>query len=47
MSKNNNFFNDLKKSLEEVLAHKQGKLDLRSYDIEVPEKQIKKIREKN
>jgi len=54
MSKNNKFFNDLKKSLEEVLAHKQGKLDLRSYDIEVPEppeeykpKQIKKIREKN
>ena len=50
----NKFFKDLKKSLEEVLAHRQGKLDLYSEYIEIPEppaeykaKDIKKIREKN
>ena len=31
------FFKDLKKSLEEVIAHKEGKLDLYSEYIEVPE----------
>ena len=48
------FFKDLKESLEEVLAHRQGKLDLYSEYIEIPEppveykaKDIKKIREKN
>jgi putative transcriptional regulator len=46
------FFNDLKKGLEEAIAYQQGKLDLRSEEIEIPEppaqykaKQIKKIRE--
>jgi putative transcriptional regulator len=50
----NKFFKDLKKGLEEVVAYKKGKLDLRSESIEIPEppaeykaKQIKKIREKN
>ena len=50
----NNFFKDLKESLEEVVAYKNGKLDLRSQLIEVPEppakykaKDIKKIRERN
>lgn len=49
----NKFFKDLKQSLEEVLAHRQGKLDLYSEYIEIPEppaeykaKDIKKIREK-
>lgn len=48
------FFKDLKKSLEEVLAYKQGKLKLHSIEIEIPEppaeykpKDIKKIRQKN
>lgn len=31
------FFKDLKKSLEEVVAYKQGKLDLYSEYIEIPE----------
>jgi len=50
----NKFFKDLKKSLEEVVAYKKGKLDLYSEYIEIPEppaeykpKEIKKIREKN
>ena len=50
----NKFFKDLKKGLEEAIAYKKGKLDLRSELIEIPEppaqykaKQIKKIREKN
>lgn len=50
----NKFFKDLKESLEEVLAHRQGKLDLYSEYIAIPEppnkykaKDIKKIREKN
>lgn len=50
----NKFFKDLKKSLEEVVAYKKGKLDLYSEYIEIPEppaeykaKDIKKIREKN
>ena len=48
------FFKDLKKSLEEVVAYKKGKLDLYSEYIEIPEppaeykaKDIKKIRETN
>ena len=50
----NKFFKDLKAGLEDAIAHKQGKLDLRSELIEIPEppveyraKQIKKIREVN
>lgn len=49
----NKFFKDLKKSLEEVVAYKKGKLNLYSEYIEIPEppaeykaKDIKKIREK-
>ncbi len=45
------FFKDLKAGLEEAIAHKQGKIQLRSETIEVPEppaeykqKDIKKIR---
>lgn len=48
------FYKDLKSGLEEIIAYKEGKLDLRSTEIEVPEppaeykaKQIKKIREKS
>lgn len=48
------FFEDLKAGLEDAIAHKRGKLHLRSVEIEVPEppaeykpKAIKKIREKN
>ncbi len=51
MKKKDTFFDNLKSSLEEVVAHKKGKLDLRSHDIEIPEppkeykpRQIKKIR---
>jgi hypothetical protein len=33
----NKFFKDLKKSLEEVVAYKKGKLDLYSEYIEIPE----------
>ncbi|MEX0940805.1 MAG: helix-turn-helix domain-containing protein [Candidatus Babeliales bacterium] len=47
----NKFFKDLKVGLEDVIAHKKGKLNLRSDIIEVPEPpseykphQIKKIR---
>lgn len=50
----NKFFEDLKTGLEEVIAYKKGKLDLRSELIEIPEppaqykaKQIKEIREQN
>lgn len=50
----NKFFEDLKAGLEDAIAHKRGKLDLRSESIEIPEppaeykaKEIKKIREKN
>lgn len=50
----NKFLKDLKKSLDEVVAYKKGKLDLYSEYIEIPEppieykaKDIKKIREKN
>jgi putative transcriptional regulator len=52
VAKNNKFFNDLKESLEEVLAYKKGKLKLYSEEIELPEppkkftsKDIRKIRE--
>lgn len=48
------FFKDLKGALEEAIAHKEGKLDLYSEYIEIPEppaeykaKDIKKIRETN
>ena len=51
MKKKNNFFQDLKTGLEDAIAHKKGKLDLRSTTIEIPEPpseykphQIKKIR---
>ena len=47
------FFDDLKESLEEVVAYKKGKLTLKSETIEIPNppstynaKDIKKIREK-
>lgn len=47
------FYKDLKAGLEDIIAHKQGKLDLRTIEIEVPEppvqykaKDIKKIRER-
>lgn len=50
--KNNKFFEALKEGLEEVLAHKQGKLTLHSEFIEIPEppaeykaKDIKRIRQ--
>src|SRR5271154_3018735 len=50
----NKFFKDLKAGLEDAIAHKKGKLELRSELIEIPEppaeykaKQIKKIREEN
>lgn len=46
------FFEDLKTGLEEVLAHRQGKIKLRAYVFEIPDppptykaKDIKKIRE--
>lgn len=46
-------YKGLKKGLEEVLAHKEGKITLRAYDIEIPKppkdygpKEIKKIRSK-
>ncbi|HSX26055.1 MAG TPA: helix-turn-helix domain-containing protein [Chlamydiales bacterium] len=49
----NKFYKQLKEGLEEVLAHKKGKITLRSEIIEIPEppisytaKHIKKIREK-
>lgn len=48
------FFKKLKAGLEEAIAYEQGKLDLRSEIIEIPEppiqykaKKIKMIREKN
>jgi len=48
------FFKDLKAGLEDAIAHKKGKLDLRSELIEIPDPpaeykptQIKKIRNKN
>jgi putative transcriptional regulator len=47
------FFEQIKEGLEDVLAHKKGKITLRSEIIEIPEppedytaKEIKKIREK-
>lgn len=47
-------FKGLKEGLEDAIAYEQGKLDLRSKDIEIPDppanytaKNIKKIREKN
>ncbi len=47
----NQFFKDLKSGLEDAIAYKKGKLDLRSDSIEIPEPpaeykshQIKKIR---
>jgi putative transcriptional regulator len=50
----NKFFKDLKTGIEEAIAYKKDKLDLRSESIEIPEppaqykaKQIKKIREQN
>lgn len=49
----NKFFNKIKEGLEEALAHKKGKITLRSEVIEIPEppaeysaKEIRKIREK-
>ncbi len=51
---NNKFFKDLKAGLEDAIAYREGKLDLRSQIIEIPEapaqykaKEIKKIRERN
>jgi len=51
---NNKFFKDLKAGLEDAIAYKEGKINLRSQIIEIPEppalykaKQIKKIRERN
>lgn len=48
------FARDLKSALKQAIAHKEGKLDLRTTEIEVPEppaeyraKEIKKIREKS
>ena len=48
------FAKDLKAALKQAIAHKEGKLDLRTTEIEVPEppaeykaKEIKKIREKS
>lgn len=48
------FFEDLKEGLEDLIAHREGKIKLRSTSIEIPEpplnykpKEIKKIREKN
>src|SRR5262249_25887944 len=48
------FFKKIKAGLEEAIAYEQGKLDLRSEIIEIPEppagynpKEIKKIRERN
>lgn len=48
------FYKDLKTGLEDIIAHKQGKLDLRTIEIELPEppvkyraQDIKKIRKKN
>jgi hypothetical protein len=46
MKKNNKFFEDLKKGLEEILAHKQGKLILKSEIIEIPEPSSSKIKPK-
>lgn len=47
------FFKDLKAGLEDAIAYKKGKLNLRSKDIEIPEppteykaREIKKIRER-
>jgi putative transcriptional regulator len=47
------FFKDLKEGLEEIIAHKEGKLNLRTEFIEIPAppteykaKDIKKIRER-
>jgi putative transcriptional regulator len=47
-------FKELKEGLEDAIAYEQGKLDLRSKDIEIPDppaeytaKKIKKIRDKN
>jgi putative transcriptional regulator len=49
----NKFFKDLKAGLEDAIAYKKGKLNLRSKDIEIPEppaeykaRDIKKIRER-
>lgn len=48
------FFKQIKEGLEEAIAHKKGKITLRTEIIEIPEppadysaKQIKKIREKS
>ena len=48
------FFKDLKAGLEDAIAYEQGKLELRSEFVVIPEppthykpKEIKKIREKN
>lgn len=48
------FYEDLKAGLEDLIAHREGKIKLRSTIIELPEppanykaKEIKKIREKN
>lgn len=48
------FYKDLKTGLEDIIAHKQGKLDLRTIEIELPDppvkyraQDIKKIRKKN
>lgn len=37
MKKDNKFFNDLKESLQEVLDYQNGKIQLSSKDIEIPE----------
>lgn len=48
------FYDDLKAGIEDIIAHKKGKLDLRTIEIEIPEppaeyraKDIKSIRQKN
>jgi putative transcriptional regulator len=47
------FYEDLKEGLEEIIAYKKGKVNLRTTEIEIPDppaqykaKDIKKIREK-
>lgn len=35
------FYKDIKSGIEDIVAHKQGKLDLRTIEIEVPEPPIK------
>jgi putative transcriptional regulator len=48
------FYDDLKAGFEDIVAHKQGKLNLRTIEIEIPEppanykaKDVKRIRKKH